>query len=92
MRTQSIITLVTAIGFASMLGAHSVTTQTTSGQDWLAAYSTGGQAPAAAGDIEAQVRAAANVEPTLRFPARIGIARLGASGLRPIPADEAAQN
>ena len=90
MRTQSIITLVTAIGFMSMLAACDVTTQTTSGRDWLAAYPKGGSAPAAAGGIDAQVRAVANVEPTLRFPARIGIARLGPSGLRPIPADEAA--
>lgn len=90
MRTQSIITLVTVIGFASILGACNVTTQTTSGKDWLAAYPKAGQAQATGGDIDAQVRAAANVEPTLRFPARIGIARLGPSGLGPIPAEEAA--
>ncbi len=70
-----------------LLAACSVTTQTTSGRDWLAGYQKG---TAPAGDIDAEVRKAAGVEPTLRFPARIGIARLGPSGLAPIPAEEAA--
>ena len=57
------------------LAGCSAYTQTTSGQDWLAAYPPG--PPAKGGDIDARVRAAAAVEPTLRFPARIGIARIG---------------
>jgi hypothetical protein len=71
-----------------MLSACGFTTQTGSGKQWLASdppLATN----AAAGDIDAEVRAAAAVEPTLRFPARVGIARLDRRQLTNIPADEA---
>lgn len=49
-------------------------TQTTSGAEYLRSYKqeAGPQAP----KLDADVRAAASVEPLLRFPARIGIARI----------------
>jgi hypothetical protein len=69
-------------------------TQTSSGKDWLAAYPATASGKSGGGDIDARVRAAAAVEPTLRFPARIGIARIGrvdfGPGLVPLPAAEAA--
>jgi len=81
------------IGFLSLLLCGcSTLTQTTSGQDWLRQY----QAMPATGsdDIDAKVRQAGAVEPTLRFPARIGIARIGndrwQATLQPIPEQEAA--
>jgi hypothetical protein len=71
-----------------LLSACSYTTQATSGRDWLAASSpsTVNMTP---GDIDSAVRDAADVQPTLRFPARIGIARLDRGQLAAIPADEA---
>jgi hypothetical protein len=71
-------------------------TQTTSGSDWLAGYppSQGGHAGNTSDDIEARVRQAGAIEPTLRFPARIGIARIGKSNMQPslvaVPQEEAA--
>lgn len=89
MRTCSIILRVAALGAVVALGACSMITQTTSGQDWLAAYPAAKGAPLSSDDMDAQVRKVAAVEPTLRFPARIGIARLGPTGLMPIPSEEA---
>jgi hypothetical protein len=71
-------------------------TQTTSGSDWLAGYpsSQGGHASNASDDIDARVRQAGAIEPTLRFPAQIGIARIGQSNMQPslvaVPQEEAA--
>lgn len=52
------------------------TTQTTSGQDYLGAYRQPGSGGKAA-PIDSEIREAAAVEPLLRFPARIGLARIG---------------
>jgi hypothetical protein len=77
-----------AVSAALMLSACETQTQTTSGQDYLAAYpKTAAATPSS--DMDAEVRRVAAVEPTLRFPARIGIARLGPSGLTAVPSDEA---
>jgi len=69
---------------AVLLAGCSYSTQTTSGRDYLAAV----QLPPAqaANDIDAQIRAAADVEPTLRFPARIGLARIGRESVPPFGA------
>ncbi len=70
-------------------------TQTTSGSDWLAGYSSsqGSHASNASEDIGARVRQAGAIEPNLRFPARIGIARIGQSNMQPslvaVPQEEA---
>ena len=85
------------IPYISLLGALlcgcSAYTQTISGQDWLSGYPTVRQA-SGPDDIDARVRQAGAVEPTLHFPARIGIARLGQIGwqarLVPVPETEAA--
>lgn len=53
------------------------TTQTTSGTDYLRAYAQDGGSKAA--PMSAEIKAAASVEPMLRFPARIGLARIGAA-------------
>jgi len=71
-----------------LLSACSVfTTQASSGRDWLAAHPPQ-SVNLNPGDIDSAVREAAAVEPTLRFPARIGIARLDRARLSAIPIDE----
>ena len=63
-------------------------TQTTSGAAYLDRYAE--QASAAAGGaMDADIRAAADVEPTLTFPARIGIARIDHGRMTPVPRAEA---
>ncbi len=81
----------TAICFA--LGACSQTTQTTSGGDYLRGYAqdAGRKGPA----LSVEIKEAAAVEPLLRFPARIGLARIGShpwggAKLTGIPPHEAA--
>lgn len=91
MRTFSMTSKILVLGLATMLTACETHTQTTSGRDWLAAYPKTKAGAASADGIDAQVRDVAAVEPTLRFPARIGIARLDQSGLAAVPPDEAAQ-
>lgn len=63
-------------------------TQTTSGAAYLDRYAeqaavTGG------GAMDADIRAAADVEPTLAFPARVGIARIDNGRMSPVPRAEA---
>lgn len=68
---------------AVLLCGCSAYTQASSGQDWLAGYGTVQPAVSnATDDIDARVRQAGAVEPGLRFPARIGIARIGQSNLQ----------
>jgi hypothetical protein len=67
--------------------------QTTSGQAYLAGqgdWRTPTQASARTlTPMDRAVRDAASVEPTLRFPARIGLARLEGGRLTPVPPEEA---
>ena len=65
---------------ALLLSGCSTTLQTTSGVDWLGAIPPAAQASS---DIDQRVREVANVEPILRFPARIGLARIGQENSRP---------
>lgn len=67
------------------------TAQYTSGQDYLSRYQTSDTASMTTGNgTDADVRAIAAVEPDLRFPARIGLARIGEYGrLSSVPMDEA---
>lgn len=77
-----------AIASALALAACGHAVQTTSGQDYLSAYPTGATfEPTTA--IDRRVEAVAAVEPALRFPARIGLARLSDGDLSAIPAKEA---
>jgi len=66
------------------LSACQSTVQTTSGSDYLDRYQADATR-AGAGPIDPDIRRAANVEPILNFPARIGIARIDNGGLSPIP-------
>jgi hypothetical protein len=88
MMMRSALLKISAASAALALCACSYTTQATSGRDWLSSYppQTVDLTP---GNIDQAVRDAAAVEPTLRFPARIGIARLDHAQLTAIPADEA---
>lgn len=64
------------------------TTQTTSGTEYLRRYDARNQTAGTAG-IEDTLRRIASVEPTLTFPARIGLARIDGGHLSGIPAEEA---
>lgn len=74
-------------------------TQVTSGQSYLERYQdtpsvsltekNGASSAPHTVDIETAIRKAAAVEPTLRFPARIGLARIKYGALTPVPANEA---
>ena len=80
--------LVAAVG-ALLLSACEHYTQTTSGADYLARYDAS-YTPLEGGgsDVDADVRRIAAVEPDIRFPARIGLARIEHGSLIGVPADE----
>lgn len=64
--------------------------QTTSGADYLARYDETHMTAhyESRSDMDADVRAIAAIEPTLQFPARIGLARIQNGRLSSVPADE----
>jgi len=65
------------------------TIQTTSGQAYLEKHKTvTAPSDASEGAFEDQLRKVANVEPTLTFPARIGLARIDGGRLVAIPSNE----
>lgn len=64
------------------------TAQYTSGADYLARYQTP-TASTQSTEIDASIRQIAAIEPDLRFPARIGLARIERGLLVGVPADEA---
>lgn len=77
-----------SLGLVVLLIGCASHTQTSSGKAYLERYAE--QARAAGGDaIDAEIRVAADVEPILTFPARVGIARIDAGRLSPIPQAEA---
>ncbi|MEO0607501.1 MAG: hypothetical protein AAFY82_04670 [Pseudomonadota bacterium] len=79
-----------AAGAVLALGACSASLQTTSGADYLARYDASHEsANGLASDVDADVRRIAAIEPTLAFPARIGLARIQNGRLTALPADEA---
>src|SRR5687768_10688803 len=81
MRAYRTILNVSVMGGILLLAACSHSAQATSGKNFVATFPE----PVASGeDFEAKLRAAANVEPLLRFPARIGVARIGRNGCRPV--------
>ena len=83
------LAFVAAIGALALSACESYT-QTTSGADYLARYD-GSYTPAEGGgsNVDADVRRIAAVEPDIRFPARIGLARIHNGTLVGVPADEA---
>lgn len=74
---------------AGLLAACSATLQTSSGADYLARYDQSHAAYQATSGVNADVRRIAAIEPTLSFPARIGVARIHNGVLTTLPADEA---
>ena len=69
------LSLIASLIIAS-IGCQSHSVQTTSGRQYLNQYEELDLPIREAGSIDEEVREIANVEPTLRFPARIGIAKL----------------
>ncbi|MDA9008560.1 hypothetical protein N9K16_01215 [Alphaproteobacteria bacterium] len=68
------------------------TTQVSSGRAYLSKHQTLAPVPASGGkglSVEQAIRKAAAVEPTLRFPARIGLARVEGGQITDIPGVEA---
>jgi len=90
MKSNSFLRPGLCLAFVLTLAACGHSTQVTSGKDYLSRYDQARGSGSASGEaaLDAQVREAANVEPTLRFPARIGIARLRHGQLAPATADE----
>ena len=82
-----VIGLVSAVALVS--GCESYV-QTTSGADYLSRYDETHQTASYSdrADIDADVREIAAIEPTLEFPARIGLARIERGRLTSVPADE----
>jgi len=84
---------VLAAVFLATLAACESDIQTTSGRAYLEAYETPTGTETASGETESideKVRRVAAVEPILRFPARIGLARIENGELSGIPSAEAA--
>ena len=82
-------TLVAATGLVA-LAACSTTLQTSSGADYLARYDASHDyGNGVITDVDEDVRRIAAIEPTLAFPARIGLARIENGTLTALPADEA---
>ncbi len=73
---------------AAFLAACESTTQMTSGERYLARSLTTTGAARPVGDLDRLVLEAAAIEPRLRFPARIGLARIENGRLIDIPASE----
>ena len=80
-----------------LLSGCAYNTQTTSGQNYLDRYAES-DAYRHMSETDAEIYQIANIEPDLKFPARIGLARIASTGsqynpklnLTPIPADEGA--
>lgn len=87
--------LLAGVAVSLALTACQHTTQTTSGRDYLSAYEQPGDGGKGA-PIDSEIREAAAVEPLLKFPARIGLARIGMGrhkwdiALTGVPENEAA--
>ena len=90
------IKLITGLALALTLTACAHSTQMTSGADYLDRYAKS-DAYRAMNNIDVDIYEIAAIEPDLRFPARIGLARIGSNGnkyhpkpsLTSIPSDEA---
>ena len=77
--------LLCALGLTLLGGC--TTTQVSSGSDYLAARPE--YAAAKGTDLDRAVERAADVEPLLRFPARLGLARISGGRFVPVPPREA---
>jgi len=92
MKRLSLCLLAVTLGLAA---CSSHTAQYTSGSDYLSAYpqtvttTATATSQGTATSLDEAVRQAAAVEPTLRFPAKIGVARIARGKLTALPATEA---
>ncbi len=96
MKSRTLTVLGAGLGLGLILSSCAYDTQSTSGSQYLAKYTgspnpgtgpaTGSPTPA----TDAEILAAADVEPTLTFPARIGVARIDYGQLSAMPPAEAA--
>ncbi|NIA68219.1 hypothetical protein HBA54_06405 [Pelagibius litoralis] len=81
------------LGLVALLAACDHRVQTTSGSQYLAGYSglhsTAGASAGIDPGIDGGIRAAADVEPQLRFPARLGLARIENGRLTSVPQGDA---
>lgn len=83
-------TLIMVAALAVGVGACSTHLQTSSGADYLARYDASHETTnSVSSDVDADVRRIAAIEPTLAFPARIGLARIEHGRLTVLPEDEA---
>ena len=94
MRLFHTLGLASVLALPLMLAGCSTSSQYTSGADYLLGYQNygvkgDGQTKSDASAIDAQVRDIASIEPSLRFPSRIGLARIEHGRLISIPSDEA---
>jgi len=90
MHTKHFAKLVLAAGLVGLTAACGHQVQTTSGSQYLAGYESDVRQPVGPKyATDAEIAAAADVEPQLRFPARLGLARIGHQGLMAVPPEEA---
>ena len=81
------LSLLATLALAT-IGCQSHSIQTTSGREYLNKYEELDLPNGEAGSIEEEVREIANIEPTLRFPARIGLAKLYNGRITNLTAEE----
>ncbi len=88
MAFSNLVRLGASLGMVLLLVGCETYTQTTSGSEYLSRYAAQAQA-AGAGAMDAEISEAADVEPILTFPARVGIARIVRGRLSAMPRAEA---
>jgi len=81
------LSLLATLALAT-IGCQSHSIQTTSGREYLNKYEELDLPNGEAGSIDEEVREIANIEPTLRFPARIGLAKLYNGRITNLTAEE----
>ena len=70
------------------IGCQSHSVQMTSGKKYLSGYTNHGSTDANASDLNEEVKAMANIEPSIQFPARIGLVKLFNGRITNLTVDE----
>lgn len=89
MFSASVVAILAAVFLSGAVAACS-NVQTSSGRDYVAGYTVDESDPETLRQIDEEIARAALVEPQLRFPARIGIARIEGGLLSPLSEQESA--
>ncbi len=89
MHPNTVLKAAGAAALVAVLAACGHTVQTTSGSKYLSTYDLSDHDLDVLVGTDEGIAAAADVEPQLRFPARLGLARIDAQGLTAIPPAEA---